>query len=412
MLKKFLSLFIAIVIVAGAVICANADTISELQSEQKRLEQEAKEYEEMMAQKQDEIDKQEEYIDTLTARIANINEQIALNREKISYYETQIAQKEDEKEALNKQAEENLELLRKRLCSLYKAGDASTLEIILGAGSFSDFVDKIQLVESIAESDAKLVDDIEAQLDSVNDVMNTLNEDKAKIEEERAVLQANQDEVNALLAENQEALATLYGEKKDIEELHEDRENAVAEIDQKIEDYYEEQKRLEQERLEQQQQQQGGNSGGTTSPTPEYTGSYVWPVPGFYWRSSEYYEERTGYYHGGIDIAGPGFMGATVVASASGTVIDSYNGCTHNWGKYGSCGCGGGFGNYVWIDHGGGKATIYAHLSYNTISVGQYVSAGEIIGYGGSTGYSTGPHLHFECRYYGEKYDPRTELGY
>ncbi|MBE6738096.1 MAG: hypothetical protein E7566_05550 [Ruminococcaceae bacterium] len=409
MLKRLLSLIIAVIIVMGAVICINADTISELESEQKRLEQEAREYEEQLAQKEGEIEKQEEYIATLTAKITNINDQIVLNREKIAYYETEIAKKEDEKEALNREAEEGLELLRKRLCSLYKAGEASTLEIILGAGSFSDFVDSVQLVESIAESDAKLIDDIETQLDSVNEVMATLSQDKAKIEEERTTLQANQDELNALLEENQEALATLYGEKKDIEELHKEREDAVAEIDQKIEDYYEEQKRLEQERLE---QQQGGNSGGTVGPTPEYTGSYVWPVPGFYWRSSEYYEERTGYYHGGIDIAGPGFMGATVVAAASGTVIDSYNGCTHNWGKYGSCGCGGGFGNYVWIDHGGGKATIYAHLSYNTIYVGQYVSAGEVIGYGGSTGYSTGPHLHFECRYYGEKYDPRTELGY
>ena len=184
----------------------------------------------------------------------------------------------------------------------------------------------------------------------------------------------------------------------------------MAEINQKIEDYYEEQRR--QEEQQQQQQQGGSNNGGNSSTTnPEYTGNYVWPAPGHYYLSSVYYEPRTGYYHGGIDIAGSGFMGTTIVASASGTVIDSYNGCTHNWGKYGSCGCGGGFGNYVWIDHGGGKATIYAHLSYHTVSIGQYVTAGQVIGYGGSTGYSTGPHLHFECRYYGSKYDPMTELS-
>ncbi len=410
MLKRILSLIIAVIILMGALVVTNADTISELEAEQERLEQEAKKYEELLAEKEGEIKEQEEYVATLTGRIATINELIAVNREKISYYETEIALKEDEKDALMRKSEENLDLLRKRLCSVYKAGESSTLEIILGASSFSDFIDSVQLVESIAKNDAKLVDDIEGQLDTIDTVMKKLEADKAELEEEKTSLKANQDELNALLEENKEVLAELYGDKAEYEELIHSNESSQSEIDQKIEAYYEEQKRLEQERLE---QEQGGNSGGSTiGPTPEYTGDYVWPVPGFYLRTSEYYEERTGYYHGGIDIAGPGFMGTTVVAAASGTVIDSYNGCTHNWGKYGSCGCGGGFGNYVWIDHGGGKATIYAHLSYNTIYVGQYVSAGEVIGYGGSTGYSTGPHLHFECRYYGERYDPRTELGY
>ena len=409
-MKKLLSMLIAVLVVFFAVIGTNADSISELEREQERLEQEAKEYEEMLAQKEGEIADQEAYIETLTAKITNINSQIALSRDKISEYETQIALKEDEKEALINAAEESLDALRKRLCAIYKAGDASTLEIILGAGSFSDFVDKVQLVESMAESDKKLIDDIELQVESVNTLMEELDADKALIEQEEANLKVKQDELNALLEENQEALAALYGEKSEVEELIHSNENSRSEIDLKIEEYYEEQKRLEQERMEQQQQ---GSSGGTSEvpSTPEYTGNYVWPAPGQYYLSSEYYEERTGYYHGGIDIAGSNFMGTTIVAAASGTVIDACNSCTHNWGKYGSCGCGGGFGNYVWIDHGGGKATIYAHLSYNTISVGQYVSAGEVIGYGGSTGYSTGPHLHFECRYYGTRYDPMTELS-
>jgi len=345
MLKRILSLCIGFVIVFGAVIGTSADTISELESEQERLEQEAKEYEEMLAEKEDEIEEQEEYVETLTAKITNINEQIALSREKIAYYEKQIAEKEDEQTALKEQAEENLNKLRERLCSLYKAGEASTLEILLGAGSFSDFVDKAQLVESMSERDAELIDEIEKQFDGVNEMMESLSADKQVLEEERANLQANQEELNVLLEENKEALATLYGEKSDVEDLIHSNESSQSEIDQKIEAYYEEQKRLEQERLEQErleQEQQGsnGSSGGDGSgTTPEYTGNYVWPAPGQYTVTSQYYEERTGYYHGGIDIAGSSFMGTTIVAAASGTVIDAYNGCTHNWGKYGSCGC-------------------------------------------------------------------------
>ena len=421
-MKKLLSMMIAVFVVFFAVIGTNADTISELEQEQKRLEQEAKEYEEMMAQKESEIADQEEYIAALTAKITNINSQIALSREKIAEFEKQISLKEDEKKSLMDDAQKSIDTLSKRLCAIYKAGDASSLEIILGAGSFSDFVDKIQLVESIAESDQKLIDSIEAQIASVNATMEELAADKVLMEEEKANLQAKQDELNLLLEENQEALATLYGEKADVEQLITENEDHRYEIDAEIEAYYEEQRRLEEERLEkerleqmqqQQQQQQGGNS--TTTPSipdnPQYSGNYVWPVPGIYNLTSVFYEERTNYYHGGIDIADSGFMGTSIIAAADGVVIDANNSCTHNWGKYGSCGCGGGFGNYVWLDHGDGKATIYAHLSYHTVSIGQTVSAGELLGYGGSTGYSTGPHLHFECRYYGSRYDPMSEYN-
>lgn len=404
MIKKILSLLIALIIVIGAVTLASADTISDLEDEQARLEQELKEYEAVLKEKEGEIAEQEEYIAALTGKIENINNQIALNREKISAFEIAISEKEDEKEALYKQAEDNLNQLKKRLRAVYMAGDASTLEIILGAGSFSDFIDKVQLVESMAEYDAKLIDEIEEQLDGINEVVESLKVDMEEYESEKLELQANQDELNALLKENEEALATLYGEKQDLDHLITQTEDHRYEVKQEIDDYYEELRRQEEEK-----NQQNGGSG--IPDTPVYSGNYVWPAPGQYTLTSQYYEERTGYYHGGIDIAGPNFMGTTIVASASGTVIDSYNSCTHNWGKYGSCGCGGGFGNYVWIDHGGGKATIYAHLSYHTIYTGQYVSAGEIIGYGGSTGYSTGPHLHFECRYYGTRYDPMTELN-
>ena len=103
-------------------------------------------------------------------------------------------------------------------------------------------------------------------------------------------------------------------------------------------------------------------------------------------------------------------MGATVVAADSGTVAYVNDYCPHNWGKSGSCGCGGGYGKYVWINHGNGKETIYAHLSSLAVSTGQYVSKGQVVGYVGSTGYSTGPHLHFECRYNGVKYNPMTEF--
>lgn len=404
-LKRIFSALIALILVFTAVVFTSADTISDLEYQQSQLEQEAEEYQAIIDEKQGEIDEQQEYVDALTANIATVNEEISIIRSKIDVYNSQIAEKAETINSLNLQAEENMNLLRQRLKSIYMAGDASTLEIILGAKDFSDFVDKVQLVESLSDYDANLIDDIEGQLDGISDEIDSLNADKASLEDETADLQTKQDELNEMLSENEKLLKNLYTEREELDALLDSNEASQNEVEQQIQAYYEELRRQEEER---QEQESGGSSQGDGSTPIVGSGDWVWPTPGFYDRSSEWAEDR-GYSHGGIDIAGPGIMGAPIVAAHSGTVIDVCNYCAHNWGKYGSCGCGGGYGNYVWIDHGDGKATIYAHMTEAVAYVGQSVSAGEVIGYVGSTGHSTGPHLHFEARYYGERYNPMTE---
>ncbi len=140
-----------------------------------------------------------------------------------------------------------------------------------------------------------------------------------------------------------------------------------------------------------------------------FSGSMTWPVPGHYVISS-YYGSRWGTWHNGIDISDGATNGATIVAAASGTVTDVVTGCPHDYGKSSSCGCGGGYGNYVVISHGNGTSTYYAHCSSIYVSYGQSVSAGEAIGSVGSTGYSTGPHLHFEVLEGGSPVDPTNYL--
>ncbi len=137
---------------------------------------------------------------------------------------------------------------------------------------------------------------------------------------------------------------------------------------------------------------------------------YVWPCPGYTYLTALFAEERYYGIHGAIDIAGAGIYGANVIACAPGTVIYAAIICPHDYGKEYSCGCGGGFGNYIMIDHGNGKISIYAHLSGIIVEAGQEVKAGQVIGYVGTTGYSTGPHLHFETRYDGVRYDPLLEF--
>lgn len=140
-----------------------------------------------------------------------------------------------------------------------------------------------------------------------------------------------------------------------------------------------------------------------------YEESYIWPCPGYYNVTSYFGEDRGIGTTGGIELAAP--SGTPVVAANGGTVAAVYSGCIHNYGKAGDCGCGGsgGYGNYVFIDHGNGKMTIYAHLSSTAVQSDQHISAGEIIGYVGATGNITGNALYFECRCNGIRYDPMTE---
>ena len=147
------------------------------------------------------------------------------------------------------------------------------------------------------------------------------------------------------------------------------------------------------------------DSGSTVAPSG---GGFTWPCPGFYTVSSTF-GNRWGTTHGAIDIAG-GNAGAAIVAAKSGTVVRVVTGCSHNYPKSGSCGCGGGYGNYVIIQHDGTYSTLYGHMASVSVSVGQSVSAGQTIGYVGSTGFSTGFHLHFEVRVNGTKVDPMKYL--
>lgn len=128
---------------------------------------------------------------------------------------------------------------------------------------------------------------------------------------------------------------------------------------------------------------------------------FIWPTSGFHWLSSLFNEGRDGYRHGGIDIAGAGIYGTPILAASDGVVSTSWY-CDGGWG--------GGYGTYCMIDHEEGKSTLYAHMSSIIVSPGESVSKGQVIGYVGTTGESTGPHLHFETRLWGVKYDPMSEF--
>ena len=405
------------------------DSISDLEQQLQQLEQENQKYQKILDDTKSDIAEKEEYKSALVSKVQVLDEKIAVTREKISSLNDDIKEKQDAYDKGLSEVEDQFDALANRLRILYMSGNATDLEIIFGAKDFSDLIDKMELVKSLANSDKELISEIQTKLDELSTKKKSLEADKKDLETQQASLKSDQDEFNKLISDNDEILKNLYASNSEAQNSLESAALQSDEIEAKISEYYAAQKAAA-ERAAQASQSSSGSSSSSSSSSSSGSSSsgssssgsssvivpsgsgFAWPTPGFTYLSSEWYEDREVYNHGGIDIAGAGIMGTPVVAAADGTVVATNSSCTHNWGKSYSCGCGGGYGNYVMISHAGGKMTVYGHLTSLTVSSGQSVSRGQVIGYVGSTGNSTGPHLHYECRLNGVRYNPMSEYPY
>lgn len=408
------------------------DSISDLEQQLQQLEQENQKYQKILDDTKSDIAEKEEYKSALVSKVQVLDEKIAVTREKISSLNDDIKEKQDAYDKGLSEVEDQFDALANRLRILYMSGNATDLEIIFGAKDFSDLIDKMELVKNLANSDKELISEIQTKLDELSTQKESLEADKKDLETQQSSLKSDQDEFNKLISDNDEILKNLYASNSKAQNSLESAALKSDEIESKISEYYAAQKAAAEQAAQAAQSSSSSSSSSSGSSSSSSSGSsssgssssgsssvivpsgsgFAWPTPGFVSRSSEWFEDREVYNHGGIDIAGAGIMGTPVVAAADGTVIATNSSCTHNWGKSYSCGCGGGYGNYVMISHAGGKMTVYGHLTSLTVSSGQSVSRGQVIGYVGSTGNSTGPHLHYECRLNGVRYNPMSEYPY
>ncbi len=432
---------VSVPIASSVVFNAGAENVESLQERIDNLGKKSEEYQNILDETETDISEKEAYGEALVNKINVINEKVILTREAIKSLESDIALKQQEIDKDNADIDGQVKALGERLSIIYMAGSASNLEILLGAKNFGDFIDKVSLVKTLSDYDKQMIDDINKKLEVVEKEKKALETDKSEKESQEASLNKDIEDLNKLIKENEAVLADLTAKSEQARTALMNSNSESSQLEAQIAKYFAEQEEAARKAAAQQQKQSSSkkSSSSTTkkssvadtqpadddddeepttepsydddyvTPTPASSG-YTWPCPGFYYLSSLWNEDRTTYNHGAIDIAGAGILGAPVVAADSGTVSYTCTYCTHNWGKSGSCGCGGGYGNYVWVDHGNGKETIYAHLTSVVVEPGQYVTKGQVVGYVGSTGYSTGPHLHFECRYNGVKYNPMTEF--
>ncbi len=332
----------------------------------------------------------ERQVGDVTRRLDALEEDLALHRQRLAQL-TELLDLQTRRLAfLRRQHRESVQRLNRRLIALYQRDDPDALDVIVSAASFSDMLDGLDFVRDIGDQDAH----ISAQVKAARDQMRALRA-KTKRTQSRV---AAATRVIAIRTTQQLALhSQLVSRKEGLTAAHRSREQTLASVEEAHHGYAAEARALEAVSSQLTAQIQAAQSATTQSVSPSASVStdapsssgFVWPVSGTVVSSFGW---RWGRMHEGIDIAAG--HGAPIFAAASGTII--------------SAGWLGGYGNLIVIDHGGGLATAYAHLSGFAVSGGS-VSQGQTIGYVGCTGHCFGPHLHFEVRVNGAAVDP---LGY
>ncbi len=344
----------------------------DLQTQRDELQNQLSEANGELDEVQSNLSENLQQVEKLDEKISSAESQLEEQESKITELKDSISKIETELNTVTEKYEKQKELFKKRLVEIYEAGETQYLDILLKSRSLSDFLSSYYIITELAEIDNDLISELEKK-------KKTIDLSKQKLENEKEEL--------AAIIENQTRLSrTLQNTKKMresfIEKLSEDEKNLQAKIDE-INTQYEE---INKQILE--LAQQGID-------TAYIGGELAWPVPG-YTRITSKYAMRvhpiTGQYklHTGVDIGAP--EGVNFIAANDGIVTKAEKNTA--------------YGNMVIIDHGGGISTLYAHGSEILVEVGQSVKRGEVVLKVGSTGYSTGPHAHFEVRINGVTTDP------
>ena len=388
--------------------------INELKEQHEELENQKEEVQNQVAENESEIEnlvaeknKIDQEITILYGQIDNINAQL-------SAYALLIADKQDELDTAQERLDELNTKNKERIRAMEEDGSISYWSVLFKASSFADLLDRLNMIDEIAAADQKRLEELSAAAEAVAAAQDDLKAEKDELDVVKADLDATQEELSTKQAEAQELLAELIAHGEELEALYEgfelEEEELMAEI-AAMEKEYNEAKRQEYlaymatyttvpPATKETTASSGGttNSSGTTSGNTNSgtTSSGTWLVPCSYTLLSSPFGNRdqptagASTYHQGVDLAGP--EGTPIYASRTGVVTVATTSRSA--------------GNYVTINHGDGYSSIYMHMQRFVVSAGQAVSAGQLIGYMGSTGISTGSHLHFGIAYNGSYVNP------
>lgn len=397
--KCFWAGLLALCIFCMAPANAIARTVEEIEQEQAQLDEEKQQLEDKLQKLRDDEAQKQAYQETLQQKIDVLQTQINTARQDISDLNAHITELTLKLEKSEEKIQSTIDQFKQRLVALYKAGDVSTLQILLDSSSFSDFTMRSEMMRSMTKHDQELMNKIEEYMESTEAEREDCEASKKKVADLQKKLESQQKELDVLYQENAAAIAALQDAQATTEDAIAENEKQGAAKIAEMEELIAKQKAAEEE-ARRQQQASGGEWMGDNVVYPSGGGGVegfnpIWPLPGVTYVSC-YYGGYAG--HRGMDIAGA--WGTPVVAAESGTVIaaNDYDSWGDSWGYY------------VLIYHNGTFTTRYAHLSSLAVVNGQQVSQGDVVGYEGATGNVTGPHLHFEVYENGSRVDPMIYL--
>ena len=365
---------------AGAVTQSEIDALKkqqqESQAKQEQLKDELAEAEADQAAAQQKRQLLTEQLNAINAEIENIDAQIA-------YYDGEIAQKEAERKEAEAREAEQYELFCDRVRMMEEQGTVSYWSILFNAEDFSDLLDRIADVDAVMDYDNQVMDELIATRQELERLQGELESARAEEQAARDQQEAKRVEQQAKVAEAQKLVEQINADVAEVNRQLDEEDAAAANIQAEI--------AKKQKQLEEQRKQQNIVISSETG--------YMWPLPGYYRLSSQFgyrIHPITGvaHSHTGIDIPAAG--GTPILAAKSGQVVTS----AYHYS----------YGNYVVIDHGNGNSTLYAHMSSRAVSEGQMVTQGQVIGYVGTTGSSTGNHLHLEVRDNYTRVDPESKF--
>ncbi len=411
---------------------ANAASSSEIKKELNALKDQRKEIQNeingLKDQIKDNVSEMEKIItekNIIDQEIGLLNQQILNINEQITVYGLLIADKQDELDEAQSHWEELNEKNKERIRAMEEDGSVSYWAVLFKANSFADLLDRLNMIEEIAASDQRRLQEMDAAAKAVEEAQAELEAEKSGLEDTKAELALMQEELAVKRTEADEILKELIAigaeYEKLVDEAEAEEEALLAEI-AKAEKEYNEAKRKEAaaaaakaaaeaaakaaEEAKKAAEEAAKNNGTTTntgssSSAAEAASGIKWVVPCSYrymsspygWRVHPVYGDYR--FHSGVDLAAP--AGTPIYATRSGTVTRASYDSTSGYN--------------VSINHGDGFSSAYLHMTHYIVSVGQKVSAGQVIGYVGSTGTSTGAHLHFSIYYNGSSQNPTSYVA-
>ena len=353
----------------GAACRADAATsLSQLQNRLNALKQEQAKLDAQLKNLKNQQQSQAAYQQSLQLKIANAQGQIDNLNAQISGYDAQISEKEAQISDAEAQISANFTTLKARLKAIYMLGEASMLDILFSADNVTDFLNRSQFVQAISDHDQNIISALKTQSENIRAEKESIEADRTQLAEAKTQYDSQKQQLQNAMAESERISKELQASQAVTAARQKEINAAFAKADEEIKQWWINYNR---------QQEENANAN-----KPESTGSFTWPMPGYSRKSNitQYFAGKNN--HRGIDISGAGIYGKTIVAADSGVVaVASYNNAV--------------YGIYVQIDHGGGVATLYGHTSGLLVKAGQTVQKGQAIAYVGSSGISTGAHLHF-----------------